>query len=424
MKKSRIMVVDDEVVITMQLEEFLVSLGHEVVGSATTGEGAISKARDLRPCLIIMDIVMPGTLDGITAAKVINDELGTPVIFLTAYGDDKLIERAREVGPFGYIIKPFNRKVMTATIEIALHKVSMEQQQKQSIDKMRKMSMAVEHSPCSIVITDLKGDIEYVNPKFTQISGYTSEEVIGQNPRILKSSKTPPETFKQLWEAITSGREWSGEFCNSKKDGSFYWYSASIVPIKDKEGIISNFVCVSENITERKKAEEIVKHTAYYDDLTDLPNRVLFNDRLTMEIAHARRTKNPLAVMFLNVDGFKEINDTHGHDTGDILLQKYAGELKECVREEDTVARVGEYKFAILLPRITQTEDVSKIANKVLSIAKHPIKLEGKELLVSSSIGVAMWPDNGNDTDTLMKNANKCMHMVKEEGKNNYRLLK
>ena len=417
MYKSRIMVVDDEVVISMQLEEFLISMGYDVVGGASSGEDAISKARNLNPDLIIMDIVMPGILDGIDAAKIIKDDLGIPVLFLTAYGDKEYVGRAKHVGPIGYILKPFDQTEIMAAIEIALHKTAIEQQQKQSTVEMRKMSMAVERSLYLIITTDVKGNIEYVNPEFTRITGYTSEEVVGQNPRILKSGKTPSDEYRQLWKTITSGQEWRGEFCNKKKNGELYWYSASISPIKNQKGIITNFICVSENISERKKTDEIVKHMAYYDSLTNIPNRALFSDRLAMAIAYARRTKNLLAVMFLDLDGFKEVNDTHGHDIGDPILQKYAEELKECIREEDTVARVGGDEFMILLPRITKKENVSRIANKVIDIAKQPFKLGGKEFLISSSVGITMYPSDGNDADTLMKNADKCMYMAKEEGK-------
>ncbi len=424
MHTSRIMVVDDETVISMQLEEFLTSIGHEVVGRASSGEEAIINARKLRPYLIIMDIVMQGELDGIAAAKIIKEELDIPVIFLTAYGEDKLIEKARDVQPLGYIIKPFNKKEMKATVEIALHRIAIERQQEQLMDRINKMSMAVARSSCSVVITNTEGNIEYVNPKFTQITGYKPEEVIGRNSRILKSGKTPVETFKELWETITSGREWCGEFCNKKKNGELYWYSASISPIKNKKGIIANFVCVSENITERIKTEGIVKHMAYYDDLTGLPNLILFIDRLTMEVAHGRRTKNMLAVIHLGLDGFKEINDVYGHNAGDLLLQEFAKRLKGCIREEDTVSRLGGDEFMILLPRITKKEDVLIIVDKILLISKQTFELGGKKLRITAGIGVVMYPNDGGDAETLIKNADKSRYMAKKLGKNSYMFYK
>ncbi|HDY67374.1 MAG TPA: hybrid sensor histidine kinase/response regulator, partial [Candidatus Scalindua sp.] len=233
---SKVMLVDDEAVITMQLEKRLPTMGYDVVGTASSGEESILMARDLKPSLILMDIVMPGRLDGIDAAEIISKELDIPIIFLTAYTDDKFIERAKNVEPYGYIIKPFNEREIRPNIEIALYKKESEQRQKHAVERIRKLSSVVEQSPCMIMITDTKGNIEYVNPRFTQFTGYTSEEVIGKNLRFLKSGEMPPEVYKELWDMIMSGREWRGEFCNKKKNGEIYWEYAFISPIKDVEG--------------------------------------------------------------------------------------------------------------------------------------------------------------------------------------------
>ncbi|MFQ5956862.1 MAG: PAS domain-containing protein, partial [Candidatus Brocadiales bacterium] len=194
------------------------------------------------------------------------------------------------------------------------HRISamkaLESERKHTEESLRKLSQAVEQSPSMVVITDIKGNIEYVNPKFTQLTGYTFKEAIGKTPRILKSGKTPPEVYKQLWKTITSGGEWRGEFCNKKKNGELYWEDASISPIRSKEGVITHFVAVKEDITERKLEEAQFKRMAYHDALTELPNRILFSDRLTLEIAHAHRNKEMLAVMYIDLDKFKDINDT------------------------------------------------------------------------------------------------------------------
>ena len=256
---SKVMLVDDEAVITMQLEKRLPSMGYDVVGTASSGEESILMARDLKPSLILMDIVMPGRLDGIDAAEIIKKELDIPIIFLTAYTDDKFIERAKNVEPYGYIIKPFNEREIRPNIEIALYKKESEQRQKQAVERIRKLSGIVEQSPCMIMVTDTKGNIEYVNPRFTQFTGYTSEEVIGKNLSFLKSGEMPPEVYKELWDTIMSGREWRGEFCNKKKNGEPYWEYAFISPIKDVEGAINHFVAVKADITERKQRGAILR---------------------------------------------------------------------------------------------------------------------------------------------------------------------
>ena len=255
---SKVMLVDDEAVITMQLEKRLPSMGYDVVGTASSGEESILMARDLKPSLILMDIVMPGRLDGIDAAEIISKELDIPIIFLTAYTDDEFIERAKNVEPYGYIIKPFNEREIRPNIEIAIYKKELEQRQKQAVERIRKLSGIVEQSPCMIMVTDIKGNIKYVNPRFTQFTGYTSEEVIEKNLRFLKSGEIPPEVYKELWDTIMSGREWRGEFCNKKKNGELYWEYAFISPIKDVEGVINHFVAVKADITEWKQMREML----------------------------------------------------------------------------------------------------------------------------------------------------------------------
>lgn len=283
-----------------------------------------------------------------------------------------------------------------------------------------KLSHAVEHSPSSVIITDSKGNIEYVNPKFTQITGYILEEVVGKNPSILKSGKTPPEEYKRLWKIITTGGEWRGEFCNKKKNGELYWESVSISSIKNSAGAITHFISVCEDITERKRADETIQQMAYYDTLTALPNRTLFNDRLTMELAHAHRNKQMLALLFLDLDRFKVVNDTLGHTMGDQLLKEVAERLKNCVREEDTIARMGGDEFTLILPGIVHVDDVTKVASKILESVKKPLMLDDYELNITISIGITIYPNDGEDAEILLRNADIAMYRAKEKGRDNY----
>lgn len=286
---------------------------------------------------------------------------------------------------------------------------------------IKKLSRAVEYSPCTIIVTNFEGKIEYVNPKFIHLTGYTVNEVIGKNPRILKSGKTSPEVYKQLWRTITSGNEWEGEFCNRKKDGNLYWEYAHISPVKDNNGVISHFVAVKQDFTERKRMEETIRQMALIDTLTSLPNRRLFKDRLTMELAHAQRSNEMLAIMFIDLDRFKEVNDTLGHSAGDKLLQCIAGRLRECVRKNDTVSRFGGDEFNVLLPTVHKTENVVIIAEKIIKIARQPIIIDGIELFITFSIGIALFPCDSEDADTLLKYADCAMYRAKESGRNNYK---
>lgn len=282
----------------------------------------------------------------------------------------------------------------------------------------RKLSQAVEHSPNTVVITDVHGNIEYVNPKFTQLTGYTPEEVIGQNPRILKSGKTSPEEYKQLWNTITSGGEWRGEFYNKKRGGEFYWEHASISPIRNAEGIITHFLAVKEDITERKNFQAQLAHLADRDPLTNLFNRRRFREELERWLSHAQRYSINGALMFLDMDNFKYINDTLGHQAGDELLVNLADTLRERLQETDIIARLGGDEFAILLLQVDAGRAMS-IAREIIETAnRHTTIINGRPFSATASIGIALFPHHGTTSETLLKCADLAMYRAKEAGRN------
>ncbi len=287
-------------------------------------------------------------------------------------------------------------------------------------EKIRRLARAVEQSPAPVVITDSNGNIEYVNPKFAQLTGYTSAEAIGRNPRILKSGKQPPELYEELWQRISNGKEWRGEFVNKKKNGDLYWENASISAIKNEEGVITHFVGVKEDITERKQKEESMRKLAYHDPLTGLPNRLLFKDRLSIALAQSNRNRQKLAVMLLDLDHFKDVNDTLGHNVGDQLLKAVGKRLIGLLRKNDTVARMGGDEFLLLLPEIKKLEDASTIAKRVMGTVRKPYAINGYKLRITASIGVAVYPHDGQDDDSLMTHADNAMYWAKKEGRNTY----
>jgi diguanylate cyclase (GGDEF)-like protein/PAS domain S-box-containing protein len=293
-------------------------------------------------------------------------------------------------------------------------------QHERAEEKIRRLARAVEQSPAPVVITDSNGNIEYVNSKFAQLTGYTYAEAIGRNPRILKSGKQPPELYEELWQTISNGKEWRGEFLNKKKNGDLYWENASISAIKNEEGVITHFVGVKEDITERKQEEETMRQLAYHDPLTGLPNRLLFKDRLTIALAQANRNRQKLAVMLLDLDHFKDINDTLGHSVGDQLLKAVGKRLIGLLRKNDTVARMGGDEFLILLPEMKKLEDASTIAQRVMGTVRKPCVINGHKLRMTASIGVAVYPDDGQDDDSLMNHADNAMYWAKNEGRDTY----
>lgn len=281
----------------------------------------------------------------------------------------------------------------------------------------------MEHAPSSIVITDRTGNIEYVNPAFCRLTGYTKKEVIGKHTRMLKGegATQPPEHYRELWDTIAAGSEWRGEFFNRRKDGTLFWESASISPILDAEGEITHFVAVKENITERKQLLECLDHLAHYDKLTSLPNRALFFDRLNQSIAASHRERQRFALLFVDLDGFKVVNDSYGHEAGDRVLQETAERLAGCTRESDTVARMGGDEFILILCNLANAEDAGLVAEKILADVARPIELSrGASCVVGCSIGISLYPEDASEAAQLVSAADTAMYAVKRHGKNRY----
>jgi len=290
--------------------------------------------------------------------------------------------------------------------------------------ELRKLSTAVDQSPVSIVVTDRHGMIEYANPAFCRLTGYALPEVLGQNPRLLKGSGQPPEYYRAMWDALTAGREWRGEFHNRRKDGSYFWELASISPIRNEKGEVTHYVGVKENITERKELLERLAQMAHYDELTALPNRALFFDRLACLHAQSRREGRGFALLYLDLDGFKEVNDRYGHEAGDEVLRVMARRITSCVRDSDTAARMGGDEFTVVLGNLSRREHASQIAGKIVEALVAPVPLPGgSEACIGVSVGISLYPWDAEDVETLLSMADSAMYEVKRQGKNGYRFF-
>lgn len=289
-------------------------------------------------------------------------------------------------------------------------------------EQFRMLSAAVEHSPASIVITDAKGSIEYVNPAFCRLTGYSVEEALGQNPRILKAGDQPPELYQELWDTLLRGEEWRGEFHNRRKDGSLFWEAASISAIRNAKGLIRHFVAIKDDITERKQMRDQLQQMAQFDMLTGLPNRRMVLDRLAQMVALAKRGNQRFALLFVDLDGFKRINDTYGHEAGDRVLKAVAARLSACIRSSDIVGRMGGDEFTVILSTLTRYEDAGQVAEKILETLRRPITMpSGVQDQIGSSIGISVFPEDAQDGDGLLATADDAMYEVKHAGKNGYR---
>ncbi len=288
-------------------------------------------------------------------------------------------------------------------------------------EQLRNLSTAVEQSPASIIITNIEGTIEYVNNWFIETTGYSRDDVYEQNVSILKSGKTPKDLYKDLWATITAGKKWMGEIYNKKKDGEFFWEYCSISPIIDDENNITHFLAVKQDITAQKEEEKQLIHQANYDTLTDLPNRSLALDRIDQAISMAKRKNTIVGVMFVDLDQFKIVNDTLGHEMGDKLLVEAAQRLKECCRESDTVARFGGDEFLVVMPGLESLDDTSILARRILESFQIPFQLGNQQAFVGLSIGITGYPLDGNDAQILLRNADTAMYHAKEASRNTYR---
>jgi diguanylate cyclase (GGDEF)-like protein/PAS domain S-box-containing protein len=286
---------------------------------------------------------------------------------------------------------------------------------------LRKLSMATEQSPVSVVITDTKGRIEYVNRAFEKITGYSAEEVMGQNAGLVKSGETPDAYYQELWATIQAGRPWMGEFINRTKDGRAICERAWIAPVLNAAGQISNFIGVKEDVTLQKRQEQQLLHQAHFDTLTNLPNRFLCLDRLSQLLKEGHRDSRYVAVIFMDLDDFKKVNDSLGHEAGDRLLVHTAQRLADVVRESDTVGRLGGDEFIVLIGDLNSPSAAATVADSLLACLHRPFRLDNRELLLTGSLGIACFPGDGGTTADLLRNADTAMYHAKGEGGNAYR---
>ena len=303
--------------------------------------------------------------------------------------------------------------------------MKLEIEERVQYEKQMILATAVfEHTIEGIVITDSKGDIEKVNNAFTTITGFKPEEAIGKNPRILKSDRHDPAFYKAMWDSLLARGTWEGEIWNRRKNGETYPEWLSINAVKDSDGNTIHYVSLFRDLTMIKHHEEKLKYQANYDALTGLPNRQLINDRLKMAIAHSHRNGLPLGVLFVDLDDFKNINDSLGHYYGDLLLQEVARRLTKCCREEDSVARLGGDEFLLMAQSLRTEEPAAvRLAERIIESLKQPFLLKDKQVYVNASIGITIFPNDGNDVETLQKNADVAMYRAKSQGKNQFSLF-
>lgn len=293
--------------------------------------------------------------------------------------------------------------------------------------ELRIAGAVFDHAAEAIMVTDADNNIMRVNPAFTAITGYTPAEVMGRNPGLLKSGRHPPEFYAEMWETLKKRGHWEGEVWNRHKNGNVYVERLSIsrIGMTDAAGAgeaAGQYLAVFHDITRRKEAEELLHHKAHHDALTALPNRLLFNDRMQTALIQARRYHRIVALLLVDLDLFKEVNDNLGHAAGDQLLVEAARRLVSCVRESDTVARIGGDEFAIILSEMATSEEAEQIAQRAVGLLREPFYLDSGTAHISGCIGIAIYPQHGSEIEQLQQNADIALYAAKAGGRNTYRV--
>ncbi|MCK6405203.1 MAG: EAL domain-containing protein [Rhodocyclaceae bacterium] len=296
-------------------------------------------------------------------------------------------------------------------------------ERKRSEETIRLWATVFENSGEAVMITGPDNRIVSVNQAFTDITGYAPGEVIGQDPVILGSGRHDHEFFAELWRRLDACGHWQGEIWDRRKSGDIYPKWLGISAVRDNTGKLTHYVAIFSDISERKAAQQRIEYLANHDALTGLPNRTLLTDRVEQALASADRHQRRIALLFLDLDRFKTINDSLGHPAGDALLREITRRLLASVRETDTVSRLGGDEFVVLVTDLSDDETVAMIAQKILEVAQQPFRTEGHTLAVSVSIGIALSPTDGADFDTLLKRADTAMYHAKDAGRNTYRFF-
>jgi diguanylate cyclase (GGDEF)-like protein/PAS domain S-box-containing protein len=293
-------------------------------------------------------------------------------------------------------------------------------QQKVVEERLKLASLVLEHSSEALMITDANDVIVEVNPAFTTVTGYGRDEALGATPRLLRSGQHGVDFYRQMWSAINTDGQWQGEIVNRSKDGELFTEWLTISTLNADDGTVHRRVALFSNVTEKKKRDELIWKQANFDMLTELPNRRMFHDRLRQEMLKTQRSGLKLVLLFLDLDRFKEVNDTLGHDKGDVLLTQVAGRIVGCVRESDTVARLGGDEFTVILTAIDNMSSVERIAQDLIGSLSRPFEIGEDIAHISASVGIAVYPTDTTDAAELLHMADQAMYRAKGTGRSRY----
>ena len=418
------MLVEDENIIAMDIRQRLETLGYQVVAQFGSGTDAICALADSRPDLILMDIGLKGSMDGIQTAEQIRIQFDLPVIFLTSFSDQATLERASQSEPYGYIVKPFEEHELAIAVEMALYKHGMDKKLRESEERY---NLAVRGANDGIWDWKLKNNEIYFSPRWKAMLGFREDEIGNNLEEWFK--RVHPDDLNRVRENLSlhiegNASHFESEYRIRHANGSYMWVLSRGLAVQDSEGEAYRMAGSQTDITARKLVEEQLAYGALHDVLTGLPNRALFMDRLKHRLEHTKRHPEQLfAVLFIDLDRFKVVNDSLGHAVGDQLLIATAQRLQQCVRPEDTVSRLGGDEFAILLNEVRDVSDAIRVAERIEGRLVSTTMLDAVKRSTTASIGITLFNSNNTKPEDYLRDADTAMYRAKAMGGNRHQLF-
>lgn len=429
-KSYNVLIVDDEPIQVESLKELVELSGHQVE-TATSGTSAIELLDNYTFDILLLDLNMPGMTGFEVIDHVTSNEIHCKVVVVSGEADFESARKALNKGAYDFVKKPYLPDELFTTMGNAARKKELEDANRQIQEKLEESEhlhrFIVDHSPDIVFMLDTEGKFTFLNDTVYQTLGMNKNDLLGKHYSELVSPQSRDQAKYVFTERRSSERKSRNVELKLKcKDEAEFRYfdttsmSVMLNQLHEGEGLFQGTYGVARDVTERKQAQELINYQAYHDLLTKLPNRALMEDRLGIAMTQSKRSGQPLAVMFLDLDRFKWVNDTMGHSIGDRLLQAVSQRLEACLRKGDTLARFGGDEFALILPQLHSREDAVTIADKILDALKEPFVIDEHDLFVSGSIGIALYPDAGLTREALIRSADLAMYSVKDKGKNGY----
>ena len=420
-RKPVILVVDDDQLILAIIRDALTSAGFDV-NQATDGDSTLHNFASEQPDLVLLDLFMPGK-DGYETCReirILPRGQFIPILMMTGLDNADSVHRAFEAGATDFIAKPLNPELLVHRVRYMLRASQNMNRLAESKARLEMLKVAVDSLPIGITFCDVNGIIIYSNPAEAQMHGYEVGELIGKEARKFSPvTRSKPVAAEQVKEFGV----WRRESVNVRKNGEEFAALLTSIPVNDSKERCLGMITTCEDISYRKVAEEKIHQLAYYDIVTGLPNRGMFLERLHQTLAQAQRDKDKVNLIFLDLDNFKDINDTQGHDVGDKLLRSVAERLTACVRDSDVLARLGGDEFVVVCPSASEQESVAVVIQRFMAIFKTPFEIEGRQIFTSASIGIAVYPDDSMDASTLFRCADTAMYQAKNDGRAQFRFF-